>query len=325
MKITKKNLYIYSGVGVVAISVTVFFGVMLSQGDSNQGLEPTNPQPVAIADPQPAETAPVAIPDPQPTKQTTENSNVIPAGTIPGSTSTEDKQEDETADIAPIAETKTAPYTKVFFDGKTHIVNSGDLVIDAEGNLLIKAGYLSSGLNLPITWEGDTVYVGMQPVPDSTTNEVAEFISDLDYLKFYSSDDDLNKMELLGDQWTKETYFRIAGKEYNKGLGFKLNWGWSSSSNVELDYNLAGNYKKFKTVVGVDDQMKNTKARYIVRLYGDNKKLAETKEFTGGDFAIPLEADLSGVIRLTVEIAQVSDDSKFGEVGIILANARISK
>lgn len=321
MKMTKKNLYIYSGVAGVAVILLVFFAVMLSQGGDKK--------PASQGIVQPTQTQPVAITDPQPTQQSTNsgsnnssNSGSNNTGTIPASTNTEGQQ----AAPAPAAALQNAPYTRVFFDGKTHIVNSGDLVIDAEGNLLIKASYLSGGLNLPITWKGDTVFVGLQPVPDSTTNEVAQFVSDLDYLKFYSSGDNLGTMEMLKDQWTKETYFRIAGKEYNKGLGFKLNWGWGDSkNNVELDYNLAGNYKAFKTVVGVDDQMKNTKARYVVRLYGDNKKLAETKEFTGGDFAVPLEADLTGVIRLTIEISQVASDDNFRDVGIILANARISK
>ncbi|WP_141505085.1 NPCBM/NEW2 domain-containing protein [Paenibacillus luteus] len=312
MKMTKKNLYIYSGVGLVAIVLLVFFGVMMAGGGDKKpeqeiAIQPTT-QPV-IADPQLTE---------EPNNDSINSSDNT--GTITAGTDTENQP------TAPVpAALQSAPYTRVFFDGKTHIVNSGDLVIDSEGNLLIKASYLSGGLNLPISWEGDTVFVGLQPVPETTTNEVAQFISDLDYLKFYSSGDNLQKMELAKDQWTKETYFRVAGKEYNKGLGFSLNYGWGTGQNVELDYNLAGNYKTFKTVIGVDDQMKNTKATYIVRLYGDDKKIAETKEFTGGDFAIPIEADLTGVIRLTIEIAQVATDGNYNEVGIVLANARISK
>lgn len=318
MKISKKNLYIYSGAGLVAIILMVFFGVMMAGGGDEKPIvvDQDFTQPVAIEDPQPLETA---ITDTSISPDTgSDSSGLIPTTDTTG-------PEDPTPVTSAVLQ--SAPYTRVFFDGQTHIVNSGDLVIDSEGNLLIKASYLSSGLNLPISWTGDTVYVGLQPVPESTTNEVAQFVSDLEYLKFYSSGtDNLSKMELVKDQWTKETYFRVAGKEYNKGLGFSLNWGWSSNeNNIELDYNLAGNYKTFKSLVGLDDQMKNSKAKYIVRLYGDDKKLAESKEFTGGDFAVPLEADLTGVIRLTIEISMVEGDGNYPDAGIVLANARISK
>lgn len=317
MKISKKNLYIYSGAGLVAIILMVFFGVMLAGGGDEK------PTPVDQD-----YTQPVAIEDPQPIEPAIADTTVSPdaASDTSGLISAADTTVSE--DSAPVTSSvlQSAPYTRVFFDGKTHIVNSGDLVIDSEGNLLIKASYLSSGLELPISWTGDTVYVGLQPVPESTTNEVAQFVSDLEYLKFYPSGDNFSKMELVKDQWTKETYFRIAGKEYNKGIGFSLNWGWSNNdNNTELDYNLAGSYKSFKSMVGIDDQMKNSKAKYIVRLYGDDKKLAETKELTGGDFAVPLEADLTGVIRLTIEVSMVEVDNNYPEVGIVLANARISK
>lgn len=308
-----KRMKIIIGGSVAGLFIIVFFSILIFGGDKKQN------QPTAAQLPQNSQAqTPIQQPAQQPVQQATQQQQ--PAAQQP----TNDSKKTDTQTAPAAAVLQNAPYTRVFFNGQTHVVNAGDLVVDSQGNLLIKASYLGAGLNMPVSWEKDTVWVGLQPVKG--TDEVAQFLSDMDYLRFYIPDGkQMSKLEMNKDKWSKESYFQIAGTQYQKGLGFNLSYSWGDSTPVSMDYNTAGNYKAFKAVIGVDDQFKNANSSYIVRIYGDNDKKFESKPFRGGDFAIPVEVDITGVIRLTVEVTRVSKENQNNDTKVVIADARLTK
>lgn len=133
-------------------------------------------------------------------------------------------------------------------------------------------------------------------------------------------------MELYKNHWSEDSSFTIAGINYQKGVGFHLEYP-SADSNpaVSIDYNTARKYKKFKAFIGIDDAFKDSSRQYVVKIYGDKDKVFESAEFRGGDFALPIELDISEVIRLTIEIKRLDTEDSFNEENetkIVIANAQ---
>lgn len=71
-------------------------------------------------------------------------------------------------------------------------------------------------------------------------------------------------------------------------------------SRTELKYRLAGDYRQFKAIMGIDQAVaENGKGHVRVVITGDDKKLLETT-VRAGDQPIPLNLDVSKVINLTI-------------------------
>lgn len=218
-------------------------------------------------------------------------------------------------------------FKEVMFNGNQAKVEPGDISISEDGKVLISSDLLSKTLNEPVSWKDGIIYIGKQPVNDQ--NKLGTYITDLDYLKFYAenNEDTIDKSKIYKNAWEDSTPFSIAGTQFQKGLGWDLSYPQMGFKFLPvayyLDFNLAGKYKKFKAEVGVDDQFRDTVANYIVKIYGDERLLATTKAFKGGDFALPVEVDVSNVIRLKLEVNRVDDGSGSGEETgkVVIGNA----
>jgi hypothetical protein len=106
---------------------------------------------------------------------------------------------------------------------------------------------------------------------------------------------------------------RLDGKEYRKGL--------SLASRTELVYRLPEKFRLFRSVVGIDDRVRDTGSVHV-DIRGDGKSLW-TSEVRGGEPAKELELEISGVKRLVI----VVDYGEMQDVGdrLVLGEARVTK
>lgn len=71
-------------------------------------------------------------------------------------------------------------------------------------------------------------------------------------------------------------------------------------SRTELKYRLGGEYRQFKAIMGIDqDVVENGKGHVRVVITGDEKRLLETT-VRSGDEPVPVDLDVSKVINLTI-------------------------
>ncbi len=106
---------------------------------------------------------------------------------------------------------------------------------------------------------------------------------------------------------------RLDGKVYRKGL--------SLQSRSVLAYKLPGKFRLFKSVVGIDDSVRET-GDVHVEIKGDGKVLWQG-DIMSADAAQELEVDVAGVKRLEI-VVDYGEDSSFGD-WLDFADARVTK
>jgi hypothetical protein len=108
---------------------------------------------------------------------------------------------------------------------------------------------------------------------------------------------------------------RIAGESYSRGLGVH--------ATTSLRYRLEGKFERFCANAGVDDEV----ARHgsvIFRVRGDDRILVETPILKGGDKAVAISVDVSGVDTLILdadagEDLDLSDHADWAQARLIRA------
>ena len=109
---------------------------------------------------------------------------------------------------------------------------------------------------------------------------------------------------------------RLNGKAYARGLAIH--------SKTSLVYRLGGEYRRFQTMIGIDDEITDTRfGATQVRILGDRKEL-----YTGvcqpRESAIPIDLDVSGVVELEILVDYGPDEDDTSD-RVHLADARLVK
>lgn len=199
----------------------------------------------------------------------------------------------------------------------------GQLVAADGTRLAIRTAELGEGTLTITTPAGIAVEMGIDEVSrfDFSTGKIA-YLSDLE-------PETATHVPLLGlaeepPAW-KEFYryrrdvgfeqnpLRLDGKVYRKGL--------SLASRSELVYKLPGRFRLFKTVIGIDDSVRET-GDVRVEIKGDGKGLWQG-DVRGSEPARELEVDIAGVKRLEI----IVDYGAGLDVGdrLNLCEARVTK
>ena len=158
----------------------------------------------------------------------------------------------------------------------------------------------------------------------------ADTLAKLDYSKgklTYLSDIDLARVKLVQvayldmkefkrDQNVEKGEIRLAGKRYEKGL--------SMHARTEVTFDLEGEYREFKTIAGVDDNVNQGSIDPVVlRIEGDGKEL-QTLSLTQKGGAQPIALNIKDVQKLKIIV-----DASPGSLGLgshlDLADAKVSK
>jgi hypothetical protein len=99
---------------------------------------------------------------------------------------------------------------------------------------------------------------------------------------------------------------RVAGGVYDKGLGMHC--------ACRMTYDLAGGYKRFEAVVGLDDATgRDGSARIAVLVDGKPQKLGQEGDLTHRNGPLPVHIDVNGAKQLTLAV-------DFGDRGDVQAD-----
>ncbi len=92
---------------------------------------------------------------------------------------------------------------------------------------------------------------------------------------------------------------RLGGHVYSRGLGVH--------ARSVMTYALAGSFKTFDATIGIDSEVGNG-GSVVFRVIGDDRTLFQSPIVRGGDPAVPVSVDVSGVLLLRLE-ADEADNS----------------
>ncbi len=126
----------------------------------------------------------------------------------------------------------------------------------------------------------------------------------------------LNSPEFKRDRNVDGGELRLAGKKYETGLGMH--------ARTEVTFDLEGEYREFKAVAGIDDNVsQGDGSPVMVRIEGDGKELL-TLSLTRKDGAKPIGLNIKDVQKLRVIVDKSPDSLGIGS-HMDLADARVSK
>lgn len=195
---------------------------------------------------------------------------------------------------------------RVFGDGKL-LYESGTLTgKDAAEKVDVDASNVNE-LKLVVTDAGD----GM-------SNDHADWANaKLSTLK-ESDQPQTNLMSLVDKDWTKATV-GWGTIQKNKSIdqnaitlnGGKYTTAIGTHSNSEIVYNLNGNYKTFKSTVGIDDEVPQGLGSVIFKVYGDGKLLFDSGVIKGHDKSQNISADITGVNELKLVVEDAKDGNSW--------------
>jgi hypothetical protein len=187
---------------------------------------------------------------------------------------------------------------------------------DASGNLLMVAEVQSIPSGYRITTPvGATV--------DYTTESLARFDYSKGKLAFLSDLEPLNVAEKFAlerfghyrkDKNLDGGPLRLKNQAYGKGL--------SVPATTELEYNLGGDYREFRAVVGVDDLVGGSESATTLRVEGDGKELLAVA-ISRKDGPRPIALNVKDVQKLKIVVSSegLIDLGKH----LDLADAKVSK
>ncbi|MBB5960197.1 serine/threonine-protein kinase [Saccharothrix tamanrassetensis] len=96
----------------------------------------------------------------------------------------------------------------------------------------------------------------------------------------------------------------MAGKQYLHSLGADVN---GCTLEGEVDFLLSKAFGKLTATVGLDDESASPEAKVHLEVLADNRKVAEATAEYGK--VVPIEADLTDVLRLRVQWQLTTEDS----------------
>jgi hypothetical protein len=126
----------------------------------------------------------------------------------------------------------------------------------------------------------------------------------------------LNSPEFKRDRNVDGGELRLAGKKYENGLGMH--------ARTEVTFDLEGEYREFKAVAGIDDNVsQGDGSPVVVKVEGDGKELL-TLSLTRKDGAKPISLNIKDVQRLRIVVDKSPDSLGIGS-HMDLADAKVSK
>lgn len=199
----------------------------------------------------------------------------------------------------------------------------GHLAATDGSRLAMRTLELSAGVLKIATPAGISLSLGLDDVVrfDFSAGKIA-YLSDLavdsaTYVPFLGFKEPLPSIaefhQFRRDIGFEQNPLRLDGKVYRKGL--------SLQSRTVLSYKLPGKFRLFKSVIGIDDSVREA-GNVRMEIKGDGKILWQG-DVRGVDPARALEVDIAGVKRLEI-VADFGADLDIGD-RLDLGDARVTK
>jgi hypothetical protein len=81
-------------------------------------------------------------------------------------------------------------------------------------------------------------------------------------------------------------------------------------TNSEIEFELNGTYRTFSTLVGLDDEFKDQKARAEFVILGDGKELWKSEALKKSDGAKLVTIELANIHRLTLRVRREGEGGR---------------
>lgn len=101
------------------------------------------------------------------------------------------------------------------------------------------------------------------------------------------------------DKSIDKAQIKLDGKKYAKGIG--------THSNSEIIYNLKGNYSRFTSDIGVDDEV-GVYGSVVFKVFGDGKELYKSPLMTGNSKTQIVDVDITAVDELKLIVEYGADN-----------------
>jgi chitodextrinase len=141
------------------------------------------------------------------------------------------------------------------------------------------------------------------------------FLSDLNWASMSNGFGNAEKDKSNGEGGNNDgNTITLNGITYTKGLGVH--------ANSTIIYNLNGQYNRFRTDIGLDDEVDfQNQGSVVFKVYTDNNLVYTSPTMTKNSITISLNIDVSGINQLKLEVTDSGDNMNYDHAD--WANARL--
>jgi alpha-galactosidase len=182
----------------------------------------------------------------------------------------------------------------------------------------VKSGVYDMNVNASFVYENgkpasasSESSVKVPPAPPAANS----YLSDVDWLSSTNGWGPVERDLSNGESKAKDgRSITIGGVQYTKGLGIH--------AQSEITYYVAGEFTKFTSEVGLDDEV-GDKGTVVFQIWADDKKVYDSGVVTGAEQAKKVSADITGATELKLVVTNGGDTIDYDHAD--WANAYISK
>lgn len=178
-----------------------------------------------------------------------------------------------------------------------------------KGTTFVPLRFISENLGQPVKWDGKTKTVHIGEMADENATYIGNGI---DYMNFQYG----GYSEFEYNYNSETPIMDNIGNEYVNYLTMRMNVYTSSQNGWNyIEFPTNGQYKKFKTTLGLTERHKNTEATFKVQIYADDKLVYE-KNMQAGDMPEDISIDIKNAIKTKIKVVKTNNVENYLEVGL---------
>jgi serine/threonine protein kinase len=113
----------------------------------------------------------------------------------------------------------------------------------------------------------------------------------------------------------------MAGKQYLHSLGQSFGTSYCATNTYFAEYNLSKGYRRFVTTAGISDNSEDSALKVQLEVFADGRLISNTP--VGFNSVVPLDLDLTGALRLKVQLQVTSGSKTCGASTFALGEAKL--
>lgn len=201
---------------------------------------------------------------------------------------------------------------KIYVDGK--LVSPKDangnpvepMIYNGTTYLPVRA--VGQAIGKEVNWDGKTnsVYIGKY----EGAGKESLYLFDMDYFNYQSSSDIMT----FSGKWDNLNDKDNVGNSYLKGTTFYFAW---SSASQYYEYLVNQKYTNIKGTFVLHHDDRSSNRQGCLKIYGDEKLIYTSPYMSAGVQPINFDVDITGVIKLKVEVESSGSSAESSEFGLV--------